>query len=218
MGVLAAVEIDAWLREGGLVVTASDRAARAVASAFHRARHAEGLTAWPAPNILDWQSFVRRAWEDRGADGRLLLNPAQEEALWFAIAGQDSSLASLLEGPRHRLAALAMDAHELLCSYAPRYLQRTARSAWEQDAAVFSDWLAAFDETCRTGNLFSPSRLTHELIAMLKADRTERPPLLLAGFDRILPVQRELFDAWGEWHEVARGEPTSGDLQTTGNG
>jgi hypothetical protein len=42
-------EIDAWLRDGGLVVTASDRAARALGAAFHRARRAEGLLAWPAP-------------------------------------------------------------------------------------------------------------------------------------------------------------------------
>ena len=83
----------------------------------------------------------------------------------------------------------------------------TARSAWQQDAAAFSGWLAAFDETCRSGNLLSPSRLPHELIALLRADRTARQPLLLAGFDRILPVQRELFDAWGEWREVANGEP-----------
>ena len=76
MGVIAAVEIDAWLREGGQVVTASDRAARALAAAFHRARRSEGLAAWPAPNILDWKSFVRAAWEQRANDARLLLNPA----------------------------------------------------------------------------------------------------------------------------------------------
>ena len=45
--------IDAWLRGGGLVVTASDRAARALATNFHRARRAEGLSAWPAPTVLD---------------------------------------------------------------------------------------------------------------------------------------------------------------------
>ncbi|MFY9852282.1 MAG: PD-(D/E)XK nuclease family protein [Terracidiphilus sp.] len=209
MGPLTGVESDAWLREGGLVVTASERATRAVAAACHRARQAEGLAAWPTPKILDWRSFARAAWLERATDARLLLNPAQEKALWVDIAGKHASPATLLEGPRHRLAALAMDAHELLCFYAPRYLQITARSAWQQDAAVFSDWLEAFDEACHAGNLLSPSRLTHELIALLKADRTERSPLLLAGFDRILPTQRDLFDAWGEWHEVARGEPST---------
>jgi probable DNA repair protein len=207
MGALAADEINAWLREGGVVVTASDRAARALAADFHQARLAEGLTAWPAPNILDWKSFVRRTWEQRTADARLLLNPAQEQALWVEIAGADRSLATLLEGPRHRLAALAMEAHELLCSYAPQSLRPSARASWQNDAAAFSGWLRGFDEACRAGSLISPSRLPHELIPLLFAETGTRPPLLLAGFDRILPVQRSLFDAWGDWREAAQGEP-----------
>jgi probable DNA repair protein len=207
MGALAADEINAWLREGGLVVTASDRAARALAAGFHRARRAEGLSAWPAPNILDWKSFVRRTWEQRTADARLLLNPAQEQALWVEIAGADRSLATLLEGPRHRLAALAMEAHELICSYAPQFLRSSARASWQQDAAAFSGWLRGFDEACRAGSLISPNRLPHELIPLLFAETAKRPPLLLAGFDRILPVQRSLFDAWGSWREASQGEP-----------
>jgi probable DNA repair protein len=198
--------MDAWLREGGQVVTASDRAARALATTFHRARQAEGLAAWPAPKIQDWKSFIRTAWEERGADGRLLLNPAQEEALWVEIAGRDRSLATLLEGPRHRLTALAMEAHELICWYAPQYLRRSARAGWEQDAGAFSGWLTAFDEVCMTEKLISPSRLALEVIPLLNADPERRLPLLLAGFDRILPVQRSLFDAWGEWRETAKGE------------
>jgi len=206
MGGLA-VEIDDWLRAGGQVVTASDRAARALAAGFHRRRQAEGLSAWPAPRILDWKSFLREAWEARAADPRLLLNPTQEQALWTEIVGEERTLATLLEGPRQRLAALAMEAHELLCSYSPQSLSRTARSAWQQDAAAFSGWLAAFDEACRAGNLLSPSRLPLELIPLLSTDPARRSPLLLAGFDRILPAQRSFFNAWGEWREAAQPEP-----------
>ena len=244
----ADAEIGAWLRNGGLVVTASDRAARALELAFHRARRAEGLAAWPAPNILDWMSFAQAEWEKRALDGRLLLNPAQEQSLWADLAGADRQMATLLEGPRHRLAALAMEAHSLLCDYAPRYLKGNARSAWQQDEAVFSGWLTAFDQTCRAGNLLSPARLPLELIPLLEdtsiseelsrapsfrlfsgpprrsvgnhepqstavqpnsADRTDRPPLLLAGFDRILPVQRAFFDAWGPWRQAALDDPAS---------
>ncbi|HMD76376.1 MAG TPA: PD-(D/E)XK nuclease family protein [Terracidiphilus sp.] len=212
MGPGSAAEIDAWLRGGGLVVTASDRAARALASAFHRARRAEGLTAWPAPSILDWKSFVRSAWEehtlDKG-DGRLLLNPVQEQSLWAAIAGTGRHMATLLEGPRHHLAVLAMEAHELLRSYAPRFLRPSARIAWQQDAAAFSGWLAAFDETCRAGNLLSTARLPLELISLLETEVAGRPPLLLAGFDRILPVQRSVFEAWGAWQESVPNQPAS---------
>ncbi len=202
-----AVEIDDWLRAGGQVVTASDRAARALAGGFHRRRQAEGLSAWPAPLILDWKSFVRKAWEERAADARLLLNPMQEQALWAEIAGEERSLATLLEGPRQRLAAMAMEAHELLCGYAPQLLRPSARAGWQQDAGAFSDWLAAFDEACRAGDLLSASRLPLELIPLLLADPARRSPLLLVGFDRILPAQRSFFEAWGEWREVAHGDP-----------
>ncbi len=211
MGALAAVEIDAWLRQGGLVVTASERAARALATAFHRARQAEGLTAWNAPGIQDWNSFVRTAWEERSVDGRLLPNPAQEQALWAAIAAADGPPGTLLEGPRYRLARMAMDAHQLLCSHAPRLLRAGARAGWQNDAAAFSRWLAQFDETCRKGNLLSPARLPLELLELLAGaqagvEPAGRPGLLLAGFDRILPMQRAVFDAWGAWREAEFGQ------------
>ena len=202
----SAVEIDACLRAGGLVVTASERAARFLTAAFHRARRAEGLTAWPAPNIQDWQTFVRNAWNERSLDGRLVLNSLQEQSLWAGIVAVGGHSAAQLEGPRHRLANLAMDAHNLLCGYAPRLLKEDARSTWQQDAAAFSTWLAEFDETCRAGKLTSAARLPLELIEALEAERAARPPLLLAGFDRILPTLRRLFDAWGTWTEAPLGE------------
>jgi len=207
MGAFTAVEVDTHLREGGLVVTASDRAARSVAAAFHRARQDEGLTAWPAPNILNWNSFVLDAWQKFCHDSRLLLNTTQEVAIWAEIAGHGRSLATLLEGPRYKLASLALEAHALLCSYAPQFLRSNARASWQQDAAAFSEWLTAFDDVCGSGNLLSPNRLPIELIPMLKADTSKRPPLLLAGFDRMLPIQRELFNAWGDWQEVVPGKP-----------
>ena len=202
----SAVEIDACLRTGGLVVTASERAARSLTAAFHRARRAEGLTAWTSPNIQDWQSFVRNAWNERSFDGRLVLNPLQEQSLWAEIVAGSGLSAAQLEGPRHRLANLAMEAHILLCGYAPRLLKEGARSAWQQDAAEYSTWLAEFDETCRAGNLRSAARQPLELIEALEGDSSTRPPLLLAGFDRILPTQRRLFDAWGSWAEAPPGE------------
>ena len=205
----SAVEIDACLRAGGLVVTASERAARSLTAVFHRARRAEGLTAWTAPNIQDWQTFVRNAWNERGLDDRLVLNSPQEQSLWAGIVAVGGHSAAQLEGPRHRLASLAMDAHNLLCGYTPRLLKESARSPWQQDAAAFSTWLAEFDETCRAGKLTSAARLPLELIEALEAERAARPPLLLAGFDRILPTLRRLFDAWGTWTEAPLGEAAS---------
>jgi len=199
-------EIDLWLRGGGLVVTASDRAARAITGRYHRARMAEGLTAWAAPDVRDWKSFVRDKWQRLDPkEGRLLLNATQELALWAEIAGADRHIATMLEGPRRRIAKLAMEAHGLLFQYAPQYLKLNARSGWQQDAGAFSGWLADFDQACRVGSLISESRLGLELCAALEESETERPTLLLAGFDRFMPTQREILEAWGEWREVAAG-------------
>jgi probable DNA repair protein len=205
----SAVEIDSCLRAGGLVVTASERAARFLTAAFHRARRSEGLTAWPAPNIQDWETFVRNAWNERGLDDRLVLNPPQEQSLWAGIVAAGGHSAAQLEGPRHRLANLAIEAHNLLCGYTPRLLKERARSTWQQDAAACSAWIAEFDETCRVGNLTSAARLSLELIEALEAERATRPQLLLVGFDRILPTLRRLFDAWGTWTEAPLGEAAS---------
>lgn len=211
MGQFAAGEIDAWLRNGGSVVTASDRAARSLAAAFHRARRHQGLSAWPAPAIQSWNEFILAAWKQRTLDARLILNLAQEQSLWAGIIVAYPQTASFLEGPRHRTASLAMEAHALLCAFAPQLLQAGSRTAWQQDHAAFSTWLAAFEEACRAGHLVSPARLPLELIPLLsnppQNSDTTRPAILLAGFDRIQPIQRRVFDAWGEWHDIALDAP-----------
>jgi ATP-dependent helicase/nuclease subunit B len=199
-------EIDAWLRDGGLVVTASERAARSLTVAYNRSRRAKGLTAWLSPNIQDWQTFVRNAWDERNLDSRLVLNSLQEHSLWAGIVSAAAPEAARLAGARDRLAALAMQAHGLICAYAPQLLNKKARSAWDQDAAAFSNWLARFDEICRASSLISAARLPLELMQALKQDSAERAPLLLAGFDRVLPAQQELFATWGDCTQVPLGE------------
>ncbi len=199
---MAAATVDEWLRGGGRVIAASERAARSLTAAFHRARRREGLAAWPAPYIRDWRMFVRETWQEGSQDDLILLNGLQERTLWAEAVAASADGAGLLEGPRHRMAALAMRAHELLCAYAPRFLESEARGAWQQDAAVFSRWLSHFDDACCACSAVSEARLALELAPVLATSNSERQPLLLAGFDRLLPIQRQVFDAWGQWTEL----------------
>lgn len=204
--------MDEWLGRGGWVVAASERAARALTAGYHRRKQAQGLRAWESPAILDWNTFVRRAWSEVagiewGSDGRLVLNSAQERKVWAEIAAEDQRGATLLEGPRYRLAELAMRAHELLCGYAPRYLKAPARQGWQGDAAAFGRWLGWFDEVCRTEQLLSAARVPLELLNLLRNGGSgRRPELLLAGFDRLLPLQTEVLDGWGRWQKAEAGE------------
>ena len=123
MGSQPGANVDAWLREGGVVVASSDRAARAIQSEFHRRRKAEGISAWPSPKIVDWKTLVRTSWEKRNADGRLLLNKAQELAIWSEIIRNGRHLPTMIPTAVRRLASMAIEAHDLICLYAPRLLR-----------------------------------------------------------------------------------------------
>lgn len=206
MGTIAASELDSWLSAGGLVVTSSERAARALLRAYHRSRQREGRSAWPAPDVMPWHAFVHRAWENGTRDGRLVLSSPQELLLWRRIVAASGQPASVLDGPRRKLAGLAMDANAMLCSYAPRYLTPQRRAGWDQDAAVFSGWLVEFDAVCRDGETISAERVAVELPGILN-EREERPPLLLTGFDRLTPTQSRVLDAWGRWRQAGLDEP-----------
>jgi probable DNA repair protein len=197
-------ELLAWIADGGMVVAASDRAARAVASFYHHCQLKAGKTAWPTPPVLSWRAFLQQIWNDQGRDGRLLLNTAQEEALWSRVAVASDALATSIDAAQHRIARMAMEAHERLCAYAPRSLAPATRRNWQQDAATFSAWLESFEALAEKQKVLSINRLPLEVPALLTTF-TARPALLLAGFDRILPVQRKVFDAWGEWRELEAG-------------
>ncbi len=197
--------LDESLSGGSIVVASSERAARALTFAYHRARRAQGLTAWPAPAIQPWDSFIREAWLQRTPDARMILSALQEQWLWSEIIAADKSAPSL-PGPLNRIAKLAMDAHRLLCFYTPRFLSPRSRAAWQQDAAAFSRWLSAFDDACRSGGSVSAARLPFELLPALANDLSARSPLVLAGFDRTLPIQRDVFAAWGSWREAPSGQ------------
>ncbi len=198
--------IDAWLSQGGIVVASSERVARSIRGTYNRRRQAEGLTAWAAPAIHEWRAFVRNEWEARFADGRMVLSGLQEEWLFGRIAETLSTTATILHGPRLRLAAMAREAHALLCAYAPECLENHERAAWPGDSEIFSAWLTAFSKRCDDDGLLSAARLPLELVAKLNPEE-DRDPLLLVGFDRLTPTQTRLFAAWGE-HECLNNGPT----------
>ena len=203
------LEIDRWLAGGGLVVTASERAARAAHLAFHQRRRAEGLTAWPAPKIQSWDGFCQQAFSECVAASPMLLNPTQESAVWSRLAAGEKQLATLLEAPRLRLADLAAQAFELLCTHAPHLLDARTRSGWEGDAAAFSRWLVEFQSACAAENVLSPSALPVELLAALRQSEESRLPLLLLGFDRLTQTQQGILEAWGPYQALTLPNPAA---------
>ena len=188
--------MDAWLAAGGVVLTANERAARSVLVDFQAARRAEGRTAWPTPLVFAWDSWVRERWLERNQAGLVLLNPLQEKTLWSRVIDRSRMGQGLLHPGR--LAVAAQRAYQLLCGYAPEALKSSAQMGWSGDAAIFGEWLDAFESRCRREGLISNSRVGLELTESLRGE-LGRPPLLLIGFDRLLGTQEALLNAWGGW-------------------
>jgi probable DNA repair protein len=203
--------LDQFLRLGGIVLASSERAARSLRGTYNQRRLSDGQTAWPAPLILEWSAFLRQQWTLLAQNGKMLLSPLQEEWLWASIAANSGQDATALHGPRYRLANMARKAHSLLASYAPELLEASNRVAWKTDAGVFSQWLTEFQAQCHEQNLSSESWMVRDLTAILSLDAGVRPPLLLAGFDRLLPTQLSLLNAWGKW-ELMEDGPTTSDI------
>jgi len=207
--------IEEWLGQGGHVLASTQRAARRIAAAYHAARQKEGRTAWPTPMIFAWDEWVRDRWLEQNRAGLMLLNPLQEQMLWTRVIRNRPAI----EGLQHldRLAQSAQSAYSLLARYSPETLEAKGRLSWTGDAAIFSGWLADLDERCRREGLVSACRLPLLLTDALWQNPTPesgtsgiRPPLLLAGFDRLLSSQKALLDAWGRWQEDFASEEAAG--------
>lgn len=209
--------IDDWLATGGAVLASNERLARSIRGGFNRRREAEGLTAWPTPRIFEWKAFAREQWDMHFTEGRMILSSLQEEWLFARIAQNSAVTAATLHGPRMRLASMAREAHELLCSYAPEYLDTERRAAWPGDSESFNQWLAEFETICNSERWLSSARIPLDMVKRLQdLGQGERESLLLAGFDRFTPTQTRFFEAWGRHEVLPEGEtPATPEFYST---
>ena len=199
-----ALEIEGWLQAGGVVVAASERAARALRGEYAEVKLAAGLRGWPTPAISSWETWLREAWTARNSRGVLLLNGDQERVLWQQVL--EAAKPDLR--PTHRLATQAQKAWQLLAGYAPECVGQLDRLGWVGEFADFARWLGDFLARCRRDNLLSAALLAGALAEMVGAEGpAERPALLLVGFDRLLPAQEQLLAAWGAWQHEAQAGP-----------
>ncbi len=186
------------LRRGATIVAASPRAARALHLQFAGAQRAAGHTVWPTPSIYDWDSWLRNLWRDHvfSTDGApVLLTSLQERTLWTRAQRDDAALVISPE----LMAALAMEAWSLLSAWKAH---SSRQQSWgsndaQTDAERFRHWAASFERECARHGWLSASDLESTLASLLgnAADFKLPPELLLVGFDRITPAQRDLLAA-----------------------
>lgn len=183
------------LDRGLTVITANQRAARTLKNAFDRRKREAGLGSWQMVAIFPWETWVTHLWNQlliRGKVAEVLLNPAQEHALWRNIIVADSSLPPSLR-TFDSLAELAASAWRLLAQH--NGLERLRQTWSTPENKSFQRWAREFERQCNTQHLLSRAALETSLQRAIQNNHLLPEPIALVGFDEMLPVQKALTSA-----------------------
>lgn len=201
MSALDRAQVRTWLAAGATVLTPNRRLARDLKRDYDDAQQAQGRAVWPAADVLPWDAWLARAYDEvlPSASPPLLLSGAQQQVLWEQVLSTSSTLPPLARPDA--LAASIGDAWDLLHRHAG--LDAVARAAVTDEQRAFREWSAAVAQRLR--------RLDATTSAQLPALLTERardgawaPPrwLVLAGFGaggvELPPATLRLLDALRE--------------------
>jgi probable DNA repair protein len=167
---------------------------------FDAHQAARGLSVWEAPDILPFDAFAQRLYEellcsDAAEDVPLLLTGAQEQALWEEVLG-DADLLSMAQ-----TAADCRDAWRLV------HLWRVPAGPGGDDAQAFQRWAKKY--AARTRGEIDAARLPDRLLDF--SDNLKAPELLVAyAFDIVAPQTLEFLSrfTWAECHpEIGAAAP-----------
>ena len=200
--------IAAAIEVGDTVIASTPRAARGLRLLHGERQRRQGLEAWQSPDILDWESWLTRLWQQRlrsGTETRLLLTPLQEQQIWVRLVKPSIEGRRLISVPG--VAELAQQAYALLCAYGALNSLHGEQPGI-LDAESFRSWARRFEHTCGQEEWLSRSKLPLVLREAVLAGQVEATArLVLTGFDRLTPAQQDLMEAFRErGHEIVTAE------------
>jgi probable DNA repair protein len=188
------------LDAGVCVVLPTNRAAAELRRAYDTRQRGLGHFLGEPAAAWSWQQWTSGLWGElivNGDEQRLLLNPAQELALWRQIVAEPLPGAEVPVTPlgtSDALAQLAQAAWQLAAGYnATGRLQATATT---HDTRIFAAWAESFARLCTTRGYVSGALLDGALEQHLEAGTLTPPPvLMLVGFPEETPSQQALLAA-----------------------
>jgi probable DNA repair protein len=181
--------------EGLTVVTPNRRLAQSLARDFAARQVREGRKAWETADILPFEAWLRRLWEDAlhaeaAAAMPLLLSPVQEEAAWEEVVRASRFSKDLFAiGP-----AVAQCREAWQLAHAWR-IPLDARRIPNEDARAFLEWSSHYERLVGGRKQADAARLADLLVQLLAQEQVRKPALLaMAGFDIVTPQQREFLE------------------------
>jgi ATP-dependent helicase/nuclease subunit B len=198
---IASSELFGKLAEGAAsgitVVTPNARLTGALLAEFDARQVASGLSVWQTPDILPFDAFVRRFWEDAlHAEGEasvpLLLTSEQEQVLWEEV----------IEATRYSGAFLSTSLTAAQCRSAwvlanEWHLRaRMAREPGNEDSEAFLDWSVRYEALTAGRGQTDHARLADVVAHWLPLAALRKPAsLVLHAFDLATPQRAAFIDA-----------------------
>jgi len=177
------------------VVTPNRRLAQSLAREFAARQASRGLAAWETADILPFESWLRRLWDEAiqgEGDGALplLLSPAQELAAWEeAIRASRFGKELFALGP-----AVSQCREAWHLAHAWR-IPLDARRIPNDDGRAFLEWASHYERVLRERGHGDPARAADLLAPLLAGARLRKPATLaMAGFDIVAPQQRDFLE------------------------
>jgi len=189
-----------------LVLCSTHRLARSLRLAHGQVQIAQGLKLWTPLQALTLVQWLDKLYAYSLLTGqvaaeqapRLVLSAMQERIMWeraieTGLAGDPAE--ALFD--RAGMAAAAMGANRLL----QEWDIALGRSEQTEETRQFLRWRTAFRALCRKFGALESGSLLEVQVACLKQYAGQLPPVIhVAGFDRISPQEKRVFDAL-----IARG-------------
>jgi probable DNA repair protein len=184
------------------VLTPNRRLAQTLQADFDSAQAAAGLRTWETADVLPFNAFIERLWEDAlysdlAAGVPVLLSSAQEQALWEeAIHATRHAGAFFSASPA---AAQCRQAWQLAHGW--RLPLNAAGAApfhvdLQEDALAFLDWSSRYGRATREKRQTDSARLADVVVPHLGHEALRKPAtLVLFGFDIVTPQMREFLAA-----------------------
>ncbi len=175
------------------VLTPNARLAQALQRDFDRAQQALCLAAWETADVLPFDAFVARLWEEalysaRGASLPLLLTPIQELAAW-----EDAVRASGIADPVFSAPAAAVQCREAWkLSHAWHVGLRRAEPA-NEDQAAWLDWASRYERAVKGHT--DGARLPDVVGRSLDLGTPKPATVALAGIDIVTPQMSDFLNA-----------------------
>ena len=192
-------EVLAALEAGATVVVSGERLARAVRLAHGEARHGAGAKVWERPEVLSYNAFIERLY-DEAADGALgdparalpkRLSQAACESHWEETIRRSPEGAALLQP-----SATAREAARAWTLLQAFRLPLESLASGDEDAQAFAAWAATFCDASRAQGWLEDARLLDWLATRLRERALPVPRrVLFTGFDEFTPQQREFIES-----------------------